>query len=402
MLKQNQRKQETIKKTNMKTKIVILVLALCTSYFNMQAQQRVRTTTRATSYDISDNLDLDAVSSIFADSKNLEEFENNLNDPDNHISNLDLNQDGYVDYLRVVETTNDRNSLVVVQAVLDKDVYQDVATIEIERESTGIHRIQVVGDPWIYGPNYIIEPVFVRTPLIFSFFWGPRYVVWNSPYYWGYYPRWFYHYKPYPTYRYYRHVNVYVDRRITFNRVNERHFHINDNNFNVIRRRDFADRHPDRSFENRHRESSNPGRQIQRQPSRSYESQPNRRMESGRSNRSYENMRRDQNRSRIEQERRPDNVQKQVEPQQRREYSRPAQSEQRNRSYQEQRAPQSRPEGRERINQQIDRSSREKSVNINERSRSRSEARQNSQSTKKADTPKKEEKREGRERRREE
>lgn len=372
----------------MKTKIVILLLALTTSYFNLPAQQRVTTTTRATSSDISDNLDLDAVSSIFADSKNLEEFENNLNDPDNRISNLDLNQDGYVDYLRVVETTNDRNSLVVVQAVLDNDVYQDVATIEIERESTGIHRVQVVGDPWIYGPNYIIEPVFVRTPLIFSFFWGPRYAVWHSPYYWGVYPRWFRYYKPYPTYRYYRHVNVYVDRRITFNRVNERHFHINDNNFNTIRRRDFAERHPDRSFENRHRESTRPDRQMQ-QPSRSFEGQSGRRIENGNNNRNNENMRRDMERRSESQDRRQIYQQRQNENQQRREYSRPDQVQQRNQSTGQQRTPQIRTETRDR------------SGSVHERSRSRSEVRQNTQSTRKAEPTKKEEQKESRERRRE-
>ena len=156
----------------MKTKIGILVLVLCTSFFTVQAQRQVVTTTRANSYDISDNLDLDAVSSIFGDSKDLEDFEYRLNDPDNRISNLDLNGDGYIDYLRVIENSSDRNSLIVIQAVLDKDIYQDVATIEVERVSNGNPRIQIVGDAYIYGSNYIIEPVFVRTPLIFLFLLG--------------------------------------------------------------------------------------------------------------------------------------------------------------------------------------------------------------------------------------
>jgi hypothetical protein len=381
----------------MKTKIVILVLALCTSYFNSRAQ-RMTTTTRAASYDISQNLDLDAVSSIFSDSKDLQDFEYRLNDPDNRISNLDLNQDGYVDYLRVVETTNDRNSLVVVQAVLDKDVYQDVATIEIEREADGRHRIQVVGDPWIYGPNYIIEPVFVRTPLIFSFFWGPRYVAWSSPFYWGYYPRWFYSYRPYPTYRYNRHVNIYVDRRVTFNRINERHFYINDNNFNNIRRRDFADRHPDRSFENRHRPSTDIGRQEQRQPSRSFDNQPSRRIENGSVNRSNENMRRNTENSNRETERRQIYQNRQNEYQQR-------QIQQRNQNS-EQRMQQTRPENRERFNQRVETQQRNNNNVVRERSnqdraRSRSEVRQNSQNARKAEAPKKEEKNENRNRRRE-
>jgi len=256
----------------MKTKIGILVLVLFTSYFSTKAQQRVITTTRATSSDISDNLDLDAVSSIFADSKNLEDFEFRLNDPENRISNLDLNQDGYVDYLRVIETANDNNSLVVIQAVLDRDIYQDVATIEIERRPDGNHRIQVVGDAYIYGANYIIQPVFIRPPVIFSFFWGPRFAIWNSPYYWGYYPRWYSYYRPYSVIKYQRFITVHIDRRVTFNRINERHFNISGDSYSRIRRNDYATRYPDRAFENRHRDVQNRNELIER---RNYNSKGN-------------------------------------------------------------------------------------------------------------------------------
>ncbi|HAH24164.1 MAG TPA: hypothetical protein DCL77_10480 [Prolixibacteraceae bacterium] len=234
----------------MKTKIGILVLALFTSFYNVQAQRTV-TTTRATSYDISDNLDLDAVASIFGDSENLEDFEHRLNDPDNHISNLDLNQDGYIDYLRVVENSSDRNSLVVIQAVLDKDVYQDVATIEIERERNGNPRVQIVGNDYIYGPDYIIEPVYVHTPLIFSFFWSPRYVSYYSPYYWGYYPRYFHSYRPYSPFRYQRYVYSHINRYNTYRRSSDRSFQFSGDNYNQIRRNDYANRYPNRAFQNR-------------------------------------------------------------------------------------------------------------------------------------------------------
>jgi len=253
----------------MKTKIGILVLALCTSFFNVQAQRRMVTTTRATSYDISDNLDLDAVASIFGDSENLEDFERRLNDPDNRISNLDLNEDGYIDYLRVVENSSDRNSLVVVQAVLDQDVYQDVATIEIERVNNGNPRIQIVGDAYIYGSNYIIEPVFYRTPLIFSFFWGPRYSPWISPYYWNYYPRWYSYYRPYSPYKYHRHIYGHINYENKYRRADSRNIHFSGDNYSRIRRNDFANRHPDRAFENRHQGVNNRNELIERRSDRS-------------------------------------------------------------------------------------------------------------------------------------
>lgn len=235
----------------MKTKIGILVLALCTTFFTSEAQRRVVTTTRAMSYDISDNLDLDAVASIFGDSENLEDFEFRLNDPDNRISNLDLNEDGYIDYLRVVENSTDRNSLVVVQAVLDEDIYQDVATIEIEKVQNGRLRVQIVGDSYIYGSNYIIEPVFVHTPVIFSFFWSSHYRPWHSPYYWNYYPRWYSYYSPYPTYKYHRHVHRHINYHNEYHRTSDRNIHFSNDRYNHVRRSDYASRYPNKSFTSR-------------------------------------------------------------------------------------------------------------------------------------------------------
>lgn len=258
----------------MKTKIGILVLALSTSFFSLQAQRTV-TTTRATSNEISDNLDLDAVASIFGDSENLEDFERRLNDPKNKISNLDLNEDGYIDYLRVVENSSENNSLVVVQAVLDQDVYQDVATIEVERVSNGNPRIQIVGDPYIYGSNYIIEPYFVRTPLIFSFFWGSHYSPWHSPYYWNYYPNWYSHYRPCSPYKYRRHIYAHINFENKYNRTDKRNIHFSGDNYNHIRRNDFAAKHPDRAFESRNRDVHNRNELKKRRFDNSGEYRPN-------------------------------------------------------------------------------------------------------------------------------
>lgn len=123
----------------------IISSLLCGLLFTTAMFAQNRTTVTATNYDVSDNLDLKAVASIFGDSRDLEDFERRLNDPDLQISNLDLNGDNEVDYLRVVESTQGNTRLVVVQAVLDRDVYQDVATIEVERSGNDI-QVQVVGD----------------------------------------------------------------------------------------------------------------------------------------------------------------------------------------------------------------------------------------------------------------
>ena len=168
-------------------------------------------TVEAESSDISYNLDLRAVANVFADSRDLEEFEQRINDYNTGINNLDLNADGQVDYLRVIESAKGNTHLVVLQAVIGYDMYQDVASIVVEKRNNKRHYVQVIGDPYIYGPYYIIEPVYVYTPSIFSFFWGPRYFRWHSPYYWGYYPSYWHFWNPYPLGVYVNNINIFCN-----------------------------------------------------------------------------------------------------------------------------------------------------------------------------------------------
>ncbi|MCQ2323596.1 MAG: hypothetical protein MJZ53_01920 [Paludibacteraceae bacterium] len=146
-------------------------------------------TVSAKNSDISANLDLKVVAKLFGEAKNLEEFEMMLNNPDSAFVNLDLNGDGQVDYIRVIETHNGSQHLIVLQSVLAVDIYQDVATIFVEKdEATNQVSVQVIGDEYLYGSNYIIEPVYVYRPVIYDWFWSPYWTCWNSPWYWGYYP----------------------------------------------------------------------------------------------------------------------------------------------------------------------------------------------------------------------
>lgn len=233
----------------MKTKVASLLVVLVLTATQCMAQKRI--TVQAQNDDISNNLDLKAVSTAFGESKNLEEFEQKLNDYDSGISNLDLNNDGQVDYLRVIEKKDNDVHVVVIQAVLDKDVYQDVASIVVERDADNNTTVQVIGDPYIYGENYIIEPSYVYTPSIFSFFWGGAYFGWHSPYYWGYYPSYYHHRRPYE-------LNVYMSNVYSHINHNQRYYYTNSIRdsraqmiHNSIRRNDYATRYPDRTFSNR-------------------------------------------------------------------------------------------------------------------------------------------------------
>ncbi len=238
----------------MKTKLAGLIIAMIFAAGQIQAETRVRV--KATGYDISDNLDLKAVASLFGESRNLERFERELNDPKNGISNLDLNEDGYIDYLRVIEIAENRKHLVCIQAVLDKDIYQDVATIEVENERDE-YSILIVGNHFIYGPDYYIRPVYYRRPVIYSYFYGPYYRPWNSPYYWGYYPRWYKHRRPHPVFHYHKHIHVHINQRNRYDYPEYRNHHHHSDLHMKIGRNDFEKSHPDKSFNKRQNEYKN-------------------------------------------------------------------------------------------------------------------------------------------------
>ena len=209
-------------------------------------------TVSATSSDISENLDLKTVATLFGQAKDLEQFEQLLNNPDSAFSNLDLNGDGEVDYLRVIETADNNRHLVVIQAVLAKDIYQDVASIFVEKDANDQITVQVVGDEYIYGADYIIEPVYIYRPLIYDWFWGTSWVCWHSPYYWGYWPGWWRPYYCVDPFLYWDHCywHHYHYPYCSFRMGHHHHAHYH-NMYDRVRRNDYAHRHPERSFATR-------------------------------------------------------------------------------------------------------------------------------------------------------
>ncbi len=158
-----------------------------------------------------EGLDLEAVAGLFKDTKNLEEFEKALNDPETGVNNLDLNEDGEVDFIRVVEETADQTHVIILQVPLGKDDFQDVATIEVERNGDDEYNAQVRGAVVIYGENYYVAPVRIRVSVwpIISVLYRPGYRPYRSAYYHGYYPRWWKPFRPVK-------VTVYHNRTVKF------------------------------------------------------------------------------------------------------------------------------------------------------------------------------------------
>ncbi|MFZ6011030.1 MAG: hypothetical protein ACOYXT_11855, partial [Bacteroidota bacterium] len=105
-----------------------------------------------------DHLDLKAVLTIFKESANTEEFEKKLNAADTKVNNLDLNGDGQVDYLRVIDTKKEDEHSIIIQAPISKSESQDIAVIHVEKKGDNNAHLQIVGDETLYGKDYIIEP----------------------------------------------------------------------------------------------------------------------------------------------------------------------------------------------------------------------------------------------------
>ena len=253
----------------MKTRLTLLLaglLFLCSSV-TVRADETITVT--ATESDISANLDLNAVATVFGESKDLEEFEQKINDEKTHISNLDLNGDGIIDYLRVVESTVENVHVVLLQAVLAKDIYQDVASIYVEKDEANNVTVQVVGDEYVYGVNYVVEPVYLYTPVIYDYFWAPYHVCYVSPFYWGYYPTWWRCVDCWIVHDYWHHIYTFHHHHPY---CSFRHPHAPDPHFQALprttARHDYAVRHPEKSFQAR-----NSGRNVTNaralQPSRS-------------------------------------------------------------------------------------------------------------------------------------
>lgn len=198
-------------------------------------------------------LDLHAVAAAFAEARSVQEFEILLNSSRYMINNLDLNGDGYIDYLRVIETRQGYYHAFLIQACIAPSLFQDVATLVVERRASTLY-VEVIGDPYLYGHNYIVRPVFVNRPPLWDVFGRPSYRPWCSPYHYGYCPSHYHRTKPVYLSHYQAYVSTYLKNH-HYCHTCDYPLHIFYNDYhhlvNPHRRNDYRDQHPDKSFERR-------------------------------------------------------------------------------------------------------------------------------------------------------
>lgn len=196
-----------------------------------------------------DHFSLEGALELFKAAKSLEKFEESLNASNNDVNNLDLDEDGQVDYIRIEDHQEGEVHAIVLQVAVSKSEVQDVAVIEIEKTGKETAILQILGDENLYGEQTIVEPYEVSTQSdpagrggpsadimttrIVVNVWGwspvrfiyrPTYRVYVSPYRWRTYPRYYKPWAPRP-WRTFRTAVVYRPhfRVVTTHRVVRAH-----------------------------------------------------------------------------------------------------------------------------------------------------------------------------------
>lgn len=256
-----------------------VLILLTTSTLKVNAQDDNSDTARLPG----DNFSLQGALDLFKKAGSPEEFEKLLNTEDSKVNNLDLNEDGNTDYIKVVSKRDNDVQIFVLQALVSETENQDIAVIELEKTGPDNAVIDIVGDEDVFGEETIVEPdenqdnafnggfsmpaggpnteysgngIVVNVwgwPCV-RFVYAPSYVVWVSPFSWRARPVWYRPWRPLAytvyrplRYRYRPHYavvttrrvvvapHIYKPMRVTSVTVRTRH-HVAVNNYRVTRK----------------------------------------------------------------------------------------------------------------------------------------------------------------------
>lgn len=169
-----------------------------------------------------DHFSMEGALELFKKAESIEDFEKLLNTEDNDVNNLDLNEDGQIDYIRVVDRMDGDVHAFVLQVPVSEKESQDVAVIELEKTGKESAVLQIIGDEDLYGEQKIAEPFeeeeaeqggkngpAASSPAVaivvnvwgwpsVRFVYRPAYVAYVSPWRWGLYPAWWRPWRPRP------------------------------------------------------------------------------------------------------------------------------------------------------------------------------------------------------------
>lgn len=133
--------------------------------------------------------DVNKLAQLVKTSTDPQTLEKAINNPNNHINNLDLDKDGNIDYLKVEEPA--QNQLNVVDEVSDADSVT-VARIHIEpNQANNTANLNIQGNPTYVGYDNYYHSSFTFTDfLLLSYLMRPH-PYYMPMYHYGYYPSYY-------------------------------------------------------------------------------------------------------------------------------------------------------------------------------------------------------------------
>jgi len=177
-----------------------------------------------------DNFSLQGALELFKRASSVEEFEKLLNTESSNVNNLDLNDDGRIDYIKVIDRADRNVHAFILQVPVTETENQDIAVIGLERTGDATAQLQIVGDEDIFGEEVIVEPddgdgTAKFTPVdgmwyehgpaasdindnseavivnvwvwpVVRYVYAPFYTAWVSPWRWAYRPVWWSPWRP--------------------------------------------------------------------------------------------------------------------------------------------------------------------------------------------------------------
>jgi hypothetical protein len=228
---------KTLTKFNIMKKIKhLLIIAVCFAATTINASAQEGSTGMP-----GDHFSLQGALEMFKQASSPEDFEKLINTADKNINNLDLNGDGEVDYIKVIDRTDKKLHAFILQVAISETENQDIAVIELEKTGDTTAILQIIGDEEIFGEQLIVEAsdegdeeigdndsdrsggpsadFFKPVRIIVNvFYWPsvryvyrPAYVPWVSPWRWRHYPGWWKPWRPLPW-------HVFHPKRVHYNR----------------------------------------------------------------------------------------------------------------------------------------------------------------------------------------
>jgi len=185
-----------------------------------------------------DNFSLQGALEMFKDASSPEDFERLINSADKNVNNLDLNGDGDVDYIKVIDRNDKNVHAFILQVAVSETESQDIAVIELEKTGDTTAILQIIGDEEIFGdqmiveasdegdeefsendgkggPSAFFEPVRIVVNVFYwpsvRYVYRPAYVPYVSPWGWKHHPGWWKPWRPVSW-------HVFNPRRLHYNR----------------------------------------------------------------------------------------------------------------------------------------------------------------------------------------